>query len=79
MIQPSLLSGVPFRRFHKSKIKPKPGALRPYQLPEVVGQIHQAGATLRLFVLCLLCFGTRKTETSLIEYGWFDTSSLAPN
>ncbi|USD30897.1 tyrosine-type recombinase/integrase [Pseudoalteromonas sp. SCSIO 43201] len=74
VIQSTALAGVPFKNFHKSKIKPKAGALRPYQLRDVIDQIKQAERQPRLFTLCLLCFGTRKTETSLIEYTWFDTS-----
>lgn len=73
LVQRNALTDVHFKHFNKSKIKAKAGRLRTGQLADLVAQIKTAAGEVRLFLLLLLAFGTRKTETSLMRYSWIDT------
>lgn len=71
MLSVNPLAEVVFSDFIDTPIRPKPCALRPHQLPDLVKRLSADGAQLTaacLLPLMMLCHGTRISETRLAKW-----------
>lgn len=78
LIESNPLQSMRFKNFITSKIKAKPGALTPGKLSHVIGQLKTSVSPVYLYVLFVLGYGTRKTETALMRWDWIELNSNEP-
>lgn len=72
------LADVVFRDFIETPIRPKPCALRPQQLPELLAMLGEVWARKpadALLPLMMLCHGTRISETRLAKWANVDLAA----
>lgn len=67
-----------FEQFEKNKIKHKVGKLPTSKLSYVIKQLKAGESAVYLYVLFMLAYGTRKTETALMRWDWLDTDLAQP-
>jgi len=69
------LGDVVFSDFTEVRIRPKPCAIRPQQLPEIISKATELwvrDVKAAMLVLLMLCHGTRIHETTLAKWSDFD-------
>lgn len=72
-IQLDPLGGIRFSEFISKPLRPKPSALRPGHLPDVLEMIHTASDGVKAFlILFMLMYGTRIGETRQLRWSFID-------
>lgn len=71
MLEVNPLATTAFSDYIKTKILPKQGKLPTSKLSHTVAAIKLGPRQSYLYLLLMLCYGTRKMETANIRYDWF--------
>lgn len=71
MLEVNPLATTAFSDYIKTKILPKQGKLPTSKLAQTVAAIKLGPKQSYLYLLLMLCYGTRKMETANIRYDWF--------
>lgn len=71
MLEVNPLATTAFSDYIKTKILPKQGKLPTSKLSQTVAAIKLGPKQSYLYLLLMLCYGTRKMETANIRYDWF--------